>query len=63
MGALTVWSVPVDDDELTYILDVRSGPCPVEVNECTLRGDYDEHPDVELPQGFGNVEEMYCDGY
>lgn len=63
MGALTVWSVPMDDSELTYVLDVRSGPCPVQIDECTLRGDYDEHPETELPQGFDNVEQMYCDGY
>ena len=58
---LQVFSAPVDDNELKYALDVRSGACP-EVNECTLRGDYDEH-EVDLPGGFTQVEELYCDAF
>jgi hypothetical protein len=64
MGVLQVFSVPVDDDELTYVLEVRAGDCPPAIDECTLRGDYDEMTgDGELPGGFANVEAMYCDGY
>ena len=63
MGVLRVFSVPVDDDVLLYQLDVRTGECP-EINECTLRGDFDPVPDnVELPEGYSSVENMYCDGY
>jgi hypothetical protein len=58
---LQVFSAPIDDNELKYALDVRAGECP-EVNECTLRGDYDDH-DVELPGGFEQVEELYCDAF
>ena len=64
MGVLRVFSVPVDDDELRYLLDVRSGPCPSQVDECTLRGDYDALPEgVELPEGYTSLENMYCDEY
>lgn len=62
MGVLRVFSVPVDDDRLRYALEVRSGACPADVNECTLRGDYDELAD-ELPSGFDNVEAQYCANY
>ena len=58
---LQVFSAPVDDNELKYALDVRAGECP-EVNECTLRGDYDDH-DADLPGGFTQVEELYCDAF
>ena len=58
---LQVFSAPVDDNELKYALEVRAGACP-EVNECTLRGDYDDH-EVDLPGGFTQVEELYCDAF
>jgi hypothetical protein len=58
---LQVFSAPIDDNELKYALDVRAGECP-EVNECTLRGDYDDH-DAALPGGFTQVEELYCDAF
>ncbi len=60
---LQVFSVPQNDNELKYALEARSGDCPVTVDECTLRGDVDEDPDVTLPQGFSDVEAMYCSGY
>ena len=64
MGVLRVFSVPVDDDELLYQLDLRSGDCPQDINECTLRGDFDPAPDdVQFPDDYTSVENMYCDGY
>jgi hypothetical protein len=59
---LQVYSAPIDDNELKYALDVRNGACPDEINECTLRGDYDDH-EAELPGGFQQVEELYCDAF
>lgn len=64
MGVLRVFSVPVDDDELRYLLDVRSGACPSQVDECTLRGDTDVLPEgLELPEDYSSLESMYCDEY
>ena len=60
--AITVFSVPTDDNELKYSFELREGDCPVQVDECTLRGDYDDHENVDLPQNFDNVEDMYCRG-
>lgn len=60
---LQVFSVPQDDNELKYALEARTGECPVTVDECTLRGDFDDNPDAELPQGYTDVESMYCEGY
>jgi hypothetical protein len=60
---LQVFSVPIDDNELKYALEVRSGDCPVTIDECTLRGDYDEHESGVLPNDFTNVESLYCDAY
>ncbi|MEE2830071.1 MAG: hypothetical protein VX498_12850 [Myxococcota bacterium] len=57
---LQVFSAPVDDNLLKFALEIRTGACP-EVDECTLRGDYDEREDLELPGGFDHVEELYCD--
>ncbi len=57
---LQVFSVPIDDNELKYSLEVRNGECPPVIDECTLRGDYDDHPEANLPSGFDNVEDMYC---
>jgi len=62
MGVLLVFSVPVDDDRLRYALEVRDGACPQNINECTLRGDYDPLEDP-LPSGFVNVEDQYCAEY
>ena len=62
MGVLQVFSVPVNDDRLRYARQIRSGACPPTVDECTLRGDYDELED-DLPSGYANVEEQYCAGY
>lgn len=56
---LQVFSVPIDDDELKYALQVRHGSCPALVDECTLRGDHDDHPG-ELPGSYDNVEDQYC---
>ncbi len=60
---LQVFSVPTDDNELKYALEVRSGDCPVTIDECTLRGDSDEQEDGVLPDGFNDVESLYCDAY
>jgi len=62
--ALRVFSTPIDDDELTYALSIRTGECPATINECTLRGDYDytEGLEDQLPGGFFTPEHMYCDG-
>lgn len=61
---LSVFSVPIDDDELTYALRISSGPCPGNINECTLRGDFDYREGLEdvLPDNFATVEHLYCDG-
>ncbi|MCO4769776.1 MAG: hypothetical protein KDA24_07065 [Deltaproteobacteria bacterium] len=61
--ALYAFSVPVDDNELKYALQVREGNCPVQIDECTLRGDRDRAPEGALPFGLDNVEEMYCEGF
>lgn len=61
--ALFAFSVPVDDDELRYAMEVREGACPTSIDECTLRGDRDRAPDGSLPFGTDNVEDMYCDGF
>jgi hypothetical protein len=63
--ALRVWSVPVDDDELSYAFSVSTGECPATVNECTLRGDADfkeGYRDILPGDTFDTVEELYCDG-
>ncbi|MBJ95622.1 MAG: hypothetical protein CMP23_14255 [Rickettsiales bacterium] len=62
---LQVYSVPIDDNELRYALEVRSGECPVTIDECTLRGDADPAPEGALPSEFDaqDVEELYCDSY
>jgi hypothetical protein len=60
--AITVFSVPTNDNSLKYAFEIRDGDCPVQVDECTLRGDYDEHENTELPSNFDNVEDMYCRG-
>ena len=60
---LQVFSVPIDDDELKYALEVRTGDCPTQIDECTLRGDFDERPENTLPEGFPDIESMYCAGY
>jgi len=60
---LQVFSVPMDDNELKYALEVRTGDCPVTIDECTLRGDFDEHEAGTLPMGFVDVESLYCDAY
>jgi hypothetical protein len=60
--AITVFSVPTDDDELKYAFEIRDGDCPTFVSECTLRGDYDDHENTDLPNDFDNVEDMYCRG-
>jgi len=61
--ALFAFSVPVDDDELRYAMEIREGACPTSIDECTLRGDRDRAPDGSLPFGTDNVEDMYCDGF
>lgn len=62
--AVRVFSSPIDDDELTYAMSIRTGECPATINECTLRGDYDytEGLEDQLPGGFFTPEHMYCDG-
>ena len=60
---LQVFSVPTDDNELKYALEVRSGDCPVSIDECTLRGDTDQLAEGVLPAPFTDTESMYCDGY
>lgn len=60
--AITLFSAPTNDNEMKYAFEIRDGDCPVQVNECTLRGDYDVHENVDLPLGFANVEDMYCGG-
>jgi len=60
---LQVFAAPMDDNELKYALEVRSGDCPVTIDECTLRGDYDEQEPGVLPMGFTDVESLYCDAY
>ena len=60
--AITVFSVPTDDDELKYAFELRDGACPLQVDECTLRGDYDLDESAELPAQYDNVEDMYCRG-
>lgn len=57
--AMTVFSVPVDDDLLRFAFELRTGDCPGTVNECTLRGDADEAP-TALPYDSDDVEEMFC---
>ncbi len=63
-SVLRVFSGPVDDDELTYALQILDGDCPGNINECTLRGDYDYREGLEdiIPDGFATVEHLYCDG-
>ena len=58
--ALVVYSVPLDDNLLGYMLDIRTGECPQAIDECTLRGDADPAPEGVLPEGFSDVEEMFC---
>ena len=58
---LQVFSVPTDDNELKYALEVRSGDCPVTIDECTLRGDSDEQEDGVLPDGFNDVESLHLE--
>ena len=60
---LQVFSVPMDDNELKYALEVRSGACPVSIDECTLRGDFDVQEDGVLPFQATDVESLYCDTY
>jgi hypothetical protein len=62
LAVLQVFSVPVDDNRLRFVLELRDGACPPDINECTLRGDYDD-PDEDLPSGYDNVEEQYCANY
>jgi hypothetical protein len=62
--ALTVFSVPKDDNELKYAVEIFDGPCPASVDECTLRGDvdYDEETAALFPgDDVYTVEDMYCD--
>jgi hypothetical protein len=62
--ALTVFSVPADDRELTYALEVRDGACPANIDECTVRGDvdYSEGDEDLFPwPGVSTVEHMHCD--
>lgn len=61
--ALQTFSVPVDDNELVYAMEVREGDCPAFIDECTLRGDRDRAEEGALPLGADNVEDMYCEGF
>jgi hypothetical protein len=62
---LQTFSVPLDDDLLRFVLQVREGACPASVDECTLRGDADPDP-VEVVVGnntfdYDDLEQRYCD--